>query len=121
MNENIWIANGIRFNDAGHLVINADPAYGNRKKWEGEMEFYLETGVLAQLKQHIEDCKTKERMLEVAADEMVEFCESFKTAYHEKKQYLAQQLNLAVDDIPKPHWWTMEATDEAVSVHRKDW
>lgn len=106
--EQMWIANGIRLNESGRLVIDAETCYGNRKRWEGEMEFHLPPGQLDELVKQVEELKATERMIEVATCEMKEFLELFKADYHEKKRVVAEQLNLDVKDIPTPYWNTIE-------------
>jgi len=114
--ENRWIVNGLRIDEHGQLVIDADPGYGNRKRWNREMEFHLPEGMLDKLMELIQDRKTDERMIEVAHSEMKEFIEVFKAEYHEKRQTLAKHLNIDIQDVPSPHWYSIESAGEPVQV-----
>ncbi|MGE3408657.1 MAG: hypothetical protein AB7I37_17695 [Pirellulales bacterium] len=116
MSATQWIATGIRINEHGRLVIDAEPEYGNRKKWDGEMEFYLAPGVSSQLREAVEGHNTKESMVEIAAAEIKEFVEDFKADYHKKRKTLAEQLNLDVKDIPTPSWWGMDDAERDVTI-----
>lgn len=114
--DNYWIVSGLRIDEWGRLVIDAEPSYGNRKRWEGEMEFHLPPGMLDKLMEQIQERKTNERMIEVARCEMKEFIELFKTEYHEKRQNLAEQLNIDIVDVPSPHWLSVENANEPVHI-----
>jgi hypothetical protein len=114
--ENRWIVNGLRIDEHGQLVIDAEPGYGNRKRWDGEMEFHLPPGTLDKLMEQIQERKTCERMIEVARCEIKEFIELFKAEYHEKRQVLAEQLNIDIKDVPSPHWYSIERASEPVQV-----
>lgn len=117
MSTTQWIAKSIRITERGHLVIDAEPEYGNRKKWEGEMEFRCGTEVLLELRAILDEQKAKAEMVEIAAAEIKEFVEDFKADYHKKKKMLADKLELEVDAIPKPDWWyCMEKIDRPVDV-----
>ena len=116
--ENRWIVNGLRIDERGQLVIDAAPGCGNRKRWDGEMEFHLPEGMLDTLMEQLQERKTDERMIEVARCEMKEFIELFKADYHDKKQTLAKQLNIDIQDVPLPHWYSMESAGEPIQFSK---
>lgn len=116
--DNTWIVNGLRINECGQLVIDAEPAYGNRKRWEGEMQFHLESGQLDELMQQINNRKANIRMQDVAADEMKEFLELIKTEYFEKRRSLSEKLNIPIEAVPTPHWWSFNDQNEPVTIFR---
>ena len=106
--ETTWIANGISVNEKGNLLIDAEPAYGNRKKWEGEMVFTLQHGVMARLVCLIDEFKEKRRKTEIAQTELKQVREDLKAEYEMKKLELADQLNLDVAVLPTPLWWALD-------------
>ena len=59
MEQTVWCMNGIRLDEWGNLVIDAEPSYGNRKKWEGEMKFNMSPGQLSDFLRQIEEGKSK--------------------------------------------------------------
>ena len=112
--ETSWVVNEIAFDLHGRLTIDAIPAYGNRKRWEGKMAFYLNDIQHGELSRLIAERKDQEHMKVVALSEMREFIEDFKIKYHEKKRLLAEKLTLENDDVPRPIWYSIE--DEAEPV-----
>ena len=114
--ENMWETLGIKINSSGNLVIQAIPSYGNRKRWEGEMEFTLSTEQLRELTDEVEERKTKERMREVAVAELTEYLEGVKASYQEKKTTLAGQLGLTVEEMPRVKWWSLDENNGPVMV-----
>jgi hypothetical protein len=114
--ERTWNVNELRIDESGNLVISAEPGYGNRKKWEGEMGFRLQRGQIDELLEQLNSHKAGKRMLEVAADEMREFIELFKVEYLEKKRYLAEQLNIDIGDVPTPRWYYLDSPNVPVTV-----
>lgn len=114
--ENAWWGKDIQIKSEDEFVIEVEPMYGNRKKWEGPMRFRLKHGVLDDLMDQLEERKANKRIAQVAADEMREFIELFKVEYHNKRKWLAEQLNLTVDVIPRPYWPTVDEPDENVEI-----
>lgn len=114
--EKRWIVNSVRLDESDNLVIDARPGYANRKKWGGEMIFRLQPDHVTDLLNQINERNANERMRAVAADELREFLELFKVEYLEKRQFLAEKLNLDLQDIPTPHWWSMNSPNVSVTI-----
>lgn len=114
--EKRWIVNSVHLDESDNLVIDARPGYANRKKWDGEMIFRLQPDHVTDLLNQINERNANERMRAVAADELREFLELFKVEYLEKRRFLAEKLNLDLQDIPTPHWWSMNSPNVSVTL-----
>ncbi len=71
--DNLWCVNEFRISESGNLVIDASPSYGNKKRWEGEMEFQFTSERKDELLKLIEQYHALTKLKELATCEMKEF------------------------------------------------
>lgn len=70
--SNDWKVRGIRMASPNRLVLDVEPMYGNLKKYQGEMEFNLDSEQMKVLRQVLAEEGEKERRLEIAKAELDE-------------------------------------------------
>jgi hypothetical protein len=116
MSDSIWKANSVRINEKGNLVIDAEPWYGNRKKWSGEMVFHIDDSDVKALEDDIAERKSKDHLVEIAKEELKHFLSEAKKEYHEYRKTLAKKLGVEENEIPSPWWNSFADPDTEIEI-----
>jgi hypothetical protein len=104
--SNAWSVTGVKVDSrqmydgrGQELVIEAQPAYGNAKKWQGEFRFALTAEQLDDLKKTLDGESQKARLIEVAHSELKAIKEEFKEEYRDKLAEVLKDTGLTEDDL----------------------
>src|SRR5262245_51645052 len=107
--SNTWNVTGVKMGSrpqygsrGQQLVIEARPAYGNRKQWEGEFWFVLTPEQVDDLKKVVDDMSQKVRLIDVALYELMAIKNDFKEEFRDKVANVAKETGLTEDDLN--HW-----------------
>ena len=103
---NTWNVTGVKvetnqsgFGRKNDLVVEAQPAYGNAKKWKGEFRFALTSGQFDDLKKILDGESQKARLIEVAHSELEAIKNDFKEEYLDKLAKVLKDTGLTEDDL----------------------
>ena len=83
-----------------NLVIEAEPTYGNCKRWKGEFWFALTPEQLDDLKKIVDHMSQKARLVEVAHSELEAIKKVFREEYQDKLANVLTETGLTEDDLP---------------------
>jgi hypothetical protein len=107
--SNTWNVTGVNMDSPQkyngrykELVIEARPAYGNRKQWKGEFRFSLTPEQIEDLKKTLDGESQKARLIEVAHSELEAIKNDFKEEYRDKLAKVLKDTGLTEDDLD--HW-----------------
>ena len=98
--SNTWDVTGLKMDGRNkELVIEAQPAYRNAKKWKGEFRFTLTSGQFDDLKKILDGESQKARLIEVAHSELEAIRNDFKEEYRDKLAKVLKDTGLTEDDL----------------------
>jgi hypothetical protein len=104
--SNTWDVTGVKMDSREkygsrrqELVVEAQPAYGNRKQWKGEFRFALTPEQLDDLKKTLDGESQKARLVEVAHSELAAIKQDFKEEYRDKLAKVLKDTGLTEDDL----------------------
>ena len=103
---NTWNVTGVKvetnqsgFGRKNDLVVEAQPAYGNAKKWKGEFRFALTSEQMDDLKKALDGESQKARLVEVAHSELEAIKAELKEEYRDKLANVLKDTGLTEGDL----------------------
>ncbi len=108
MSVDEWNVRRIDVDERGRLVMDIDPAYGNKKQYRGKAVFQMHYGetMLEELMQKIENRKGKAQKIETARTVLKEWLdeqtEEKREEQYQKVEEITRKFGLEVEDLPWP-------------------